>query len=132
MPEHAQGTFTVAGWDEDTYEELDGEAKLTKARMTFDFDGDLQARGVAETVMCYREDGTAVYTGLQHMVGQVGGKSGSYVLLADGTFEGGEARTTWQVVEGSGTGELAGLRGSGTAVADSTPPGSFSFDYDLG
>jgi hypothetical protein len=82
--------------------------------------------------MCYRQDGTAVFTGLQHMVGQVGGRSGSYVLLADGSYDGAEARTAWKVVDGSGTGELAGLRGTGSAVAASSPPGTFSFDYELG
>ncbi len=132
MTEHAQGTFTVAGWDESTYQELDGPGKLTKARMTFDFSGELTGRGVAETVMCYREDGTAVYTGLQHMVGQVAGRSGSYVLRADGVYDGTQAQTDWEVVEGSGTGELAGLRGTGSSVAASTPPGTFTFDYDLG
>jgi hypothetical protein len=131
MTEHAKGTFTVSGWDETTYAELDEKGKLTKARMTFDFTGDVQGQGVSETLMCYRQDGTAVFTGLQHMVGQVGGRSGSYVLLADGSYDGAEARTAWKVVDGSGTGELAGLRGTGSAVAASSPPGTFSFDYEL-
>jgi hypothetical protein len=132
MTEHAKGTFTVSGWDETTYAELDEKGKLTKARMTFDFAGDVQGQGVSETLMCYRQDGTAVFTGLQHMVGQVGGRPGSYVLLADGSYDGAEARTAWKVVDGSGTGELAGLRGTGSAVATSSPPGTFSFDYELG
>ena len=132
MTEHANGTFTVSGWDETTYVELDEKGKLTRARMTFDFAGDVQGQGVSETLMCYRQDGTAVFTGLQHMVGQVGGRSGSYVLLADGSYDGAEARTAWKVVDGSGTGELAGLRGTGSAVAASSPPGTFTFDYELG
>ena len=124
MTEHAKGTFTVSGWDETTYAELDEKRKLTKARMTFDFAGDVQGQGASETLMCYRQDGTAVFTGLQHMIGQVAGRSGSY--------DGAEARTAWKVVDGSGTGELAGLRGTGSAVATSSPPGTFSFDYELG
>lgn len=132
MTEHAEGTFTVAGWDESTYQELDGKGKLTKARMTFDFAGGVQGQGVSETLMCYREDGTAVFTGLQRMVGQVAGRSGSYVLLAGGSYDGAVARTDWEVVEGSGTGELTGLRGTGSAVASSSPPGTFTFDYELG
>ena len=132
MTEHANGTFTVSGWDETTYVELDEKGKLTRARMTFDFAGDVQGQGVSETLMCYRQDGTAVFTGLQHMVGQVGGRSGSYVLLADGSYDGAVARTDWEVVEGSGTGELTGLRGTGSAVASSMPPGTFTFDYELG
>ncbi len=132
MSDRAEGTFTVAAWDENTYQEFDGNGKLTKARMTYDFAGDVQGQGVSETLMCYRGDGTAVFTGLQHMVGQVGGRSGSYVLLTDGSYDGAEASTDWKVVEGSGTGELAGLRGTGSAVATSSPPGTFSFDYELG
>jgi hypothetical protein len=132
VSDRAEGTFTVAGWDESTYQELDGKGKLTKARMTFDFAGGVQGQGVSETLMCYRKDGTAVFTGLQRMVGQVAGRSGSYVLLADGSFDGAVARTDWKVVEGSGTGELTGLRGTGSAVAGSTPPGTFTFDYELG
>src|SRR5258708_5067659 len=84
MTERTEGTFSVASWDEDTYQELDGKGKLTRARVTFDFTGDLQARGTWDAVMCYREDGTAVFTGMQRMVGQLRGSSGSFVRPAGG------------------------------------------------
>lgn len=127
----AAGTFTVAGWDESTYEELDGGGKLTKAHVTFGFDGDLVADGGWEAVMCYRDDGTAAFTGFQRTTGRLGGREGSFVLRADGTFAGGEARTDWEVVEGSATGELSGLRGTGTAISTGGSGGTFSFDYQL-
>lgn len=129
---NAQGTFTVSSWDENTYAELDGNGKLTRATVIFDFTGGVSAQGTWDAVMCYRDDGTAVFTGMQRMVGEIEGRSGGFVLRADGTFAGGEARSEWEVVEGSGTGDLAGLRGAGSAVAGSTPPGTFTFDYDLG
>ena len=132
MTAHAEGTFTVKSWDENTYEELEGNAKLTKARMVFSYAGDLEAEGTSDTLMCYLDDGTAVYTGLDLMTGQLGGRSGTFVLRSEGAFEGGAAKTSWHIVEGSGTGELAGLRGSGSSVASSAPPGTFSLDYDLG
>ena len=117
MTERAEGTFTVTAWDESTYEELDGREKLTKASMTFAYAGDLEATGKSETVMFYREDGTAAYTGLERMVGRIGDRSG----------------TTWRVVDGSGSGDLRGLRGTGSAVAASGQPGgTFTLDYDLG
>jgi hypothetical protein len=47
MSDRAEGTFTVAAWDESTYEELEGKGKLTKARMTFDFSGGVQGQGVS-------------------------------------------------------------------------------------
>ena len=132
MTAHAEGTFTVASWDESTYQELEGKAKLTKASVAFAWAGDLQAESKSESLMCYREDGTAVYTGLDHVTGQLGGRSGSFVVRTDGAYANGEARTSWHVVEGSGTGELAGLRGEGLAVAVSGPGGTFSLDYELG
>jgi Protein of unknown function (DUF3224) len=129
---HAAGTFTVKSWDESTYQELDGNAKLTKARIIYQLTGDLRAESTSDTLMCYADDGTAVYTGLDRLVGQLDGRSGSFVVLATGDYSGGVARITWRVVEGSGTGELAGLRGTGSAAATSEPPGTFSLDYELG
>jgi Protein of unknown function (DUF3224) len=128
----ATGTFTVKSWDESTYQELEGKAKLNKARVVYDLAGDLEAESTSDTLMCYAEDGTAEYTGLDRVVGRLGGRSGSFVLLGTGGYANGEARISWRVVEGSGTGELAGLRGTGTAVATSEPPGTFSLDYELG
>jgi hypothetical protein len=132
MTEHAEGTFTVSSWDENTYAELEGKGKLTKATVTFAFSGDVTAQGTWDAVMCYQPDGTAVFTGFQRMSGQLGGRPGTFVARADGTFSGGEARTQWEVVSGSGTGELAGIRGSGSAVSSSAPGGTFSLDYELG
>jgi hypothetical protein len=129
---NVRGTFTVSSWDENTYAELDGNGKLTRATVTFDFTGGVRAQGTWDAVMCYRDDGTAVFTGMQRMVGEVDGRPGEFVLRADGTFVEGEARSEWEVVEGSGSGELAGLRGAGSATATHTPPGTFTFDYDLG
>ena len=56
MGTQATGTFTVAGWDESTYAELGDGGKLTKAHVTFGFDGDLKAEGGWEAVMCYRAE----------------------------------------------------------------------------
>ncbi len=61
--------------------------------------------------------------GLDRVAGQPGGRSGSFVLGADGAYADGEARTAWHVIEGSETSELTGLRGSGLAVAAAGPGG---------
>jgi uncharacterized protein DUF3224 len=128
----AAGTFTVLSWDESTYQELGGDAKLTKATVTFGLHGDITGEATWDSVMCYRADGTAVYTGFQRVQGELAGVDGSFVVRADGEYADGQARSRWQVIEGSGTGGLAGLTGSGEAVAAATPPGSFTLDYDLG
>ena len=131
MTARAEGTFTVASWDEDTYQELDGKAKLTKARVGYRLSGGIEGEATWEALMCYRPDGTAEYTGLQYVSAQIAGRSGTCVMVADGSYADGAATGTWRVIPGSGTGRLAGLRGSGTSVATSTPPGTFTFDYEL-
>src|SRR5258708_5323168 len=131
MTAQAKGTFTVAGWEENTYEELQNGGKLTKARVSFGFDGDLEAEGGWEAVMCYQEDGSASFTGFQHTTGKLGGRNGSFVLRADGAFSGGQAQTNWQVVDGSATGQLRGLRGTGTAVTTSGAGREVNPAYEL-
>ena len=134
MTAHAEGTFTVASWEEDTFQDLAGqEEKLTKARMGFQLSGDLAGDLVSDTLMYYREDGTAEYTGLQRFTGQIAGRSGTCVMIADGGYNGGEARSTWRIIPGSGSGDLAGLEGSGISVAAAGQPGgTYSLDYKLG
>jgi hypothetical protein len=132
MTVRAEGTFTVASWAEDTYQELDGKAKITKAEVGYRLSGDIEGEAKWAAFMFYREDGTAEYTGLQYVTGQIAGREGTCVMVADGTFADGVARGTWRVIHGSGTGALAGLRGSGTSVATHEPPGTFALDYELG
>jgi hypothetical protein len=132
----AAGTFEIKSWDEKTWEgqpwnEQSG-AKLTHTRVTTSFQGDFEGEGVSQSLIAYRDDSSASYVGLERLTGRLGNRSGSFVLQASGAFEGNEARTTWSVVPGSGTGELAGLRGEGGYVAqhgDEQVP--FKLDYDF-
>jgi len=83
----AKGQFELASWNEDTYQELDGGAKLTRASVTQDFSGDVTGGGTVEWLMCYRPDGTARFVGLQRVEGTVGGMEGSFVAESVGNFE---------------------------------------------
>jgi hypothetical protein len=132
MTVHVEGTFKLTGWDEATYEDLGGASKLTRARIDQDFSGGIEATASSQSLMFYRTDGTAAFIGLQRMTGQVDGHPGRFMLQTDGSYDGSEARTRWLVVPGSGTDELQGLRGEGTAVAPHGPNGSYTFDYDIG
>jgi hypothetical protein len=132
MTARAEGTFTVASWAEDTYQDLDGNGKLTRAKVGYHLSGGIEGEATWEALMFYRADGTAEYTGLQQVTARIAGRSGTCVMVADGAFADGAASGTWRVIPGSGTAGLAGLTGSGTSVATSTPPGTFTFDYELG
>jgi hypothetical protein len=117
----ATGSFTIKSWDEQPFAEVEGAPKLTQARVTTTYGGDLDGEGTSTLVMAYDGD-DASYAGYERVVGSLGGRPGSFVLRLGGGFEQGAARTTWTVVEGSGTGELAGLQGEGGYLAKQGEP----------
>ena len=134
MRSTAQTVFKITKWDEQPYSEEDGERKLTRASITKTYQGDIQGQASLEYLMMYREDGSASFVGLERIKGQLGGRSGSFVLQHIGTFEGGTVRVALTVVPGSGTGELSGLLGEGdfeAGHAESFPLTlNYAFDAD--
>lgn len=131
MTTTAKATFQVTGWDEKTYEDLDGSGKLTRASVTQTFTGDIDGDGAVEFLMAYSAADAADYVGVQRISGRVGRREGTFVLTSTGTFDGTAAKGTWTVVEGSGTGRLAGLTGSGTFDAPLGGQPSVTLDYDI-
>jgi hypothetical protein len=128
----ATGKFEITSMGEDTYQELDGAAKLTHANGTQRFSGDIEGEGSVEWLMCYLPDKGASFVGLQRIEGTVGGRTGSFVMSAIGAFDGRQSKGTWTVIEGSGTGELSALRGRGGFEAPSGPEATYNLDYELG
>jgi Protein of unknown function (DUF3224) len=128
MPKRAKGEFNVTGWDEDTYQEMGGKGKLTRAHIAQDYTGDLVAKGTWDLLMCYLADGTAVFAGLGQVEGKLGDRKGSFVMESRGTFDGEAARSNWGVIPGSGTGSLVGLEGKGQSVAPHGSTGTYDLD----
>ena len=125
------GGFELASWDEETTQELDGERKLTRALVTQTFTGDLEGEGSVEWLMCYAEDGTARFVGMQLVRGLIDGRKGSVVLETVGEFDGGKARGRWTVIPGSATGDLAGMTGTGRFEAPHGPNATYTLEVDL-
>jgi hypothetical protein len=125
------GEFTYTSWDEETYAEREGERKLTRATVAQDVAGDVAGKAQVEWLMSYGDDGTAHFVGLQQFEGVIDGREGSVILETIGDFDGKEAAWTATVVEGSGTGGWAGMRGEGRFRAPHGPKASFTFDYSF-
>ena len=132
MSTRATATFQIKRWDEKPYAQIEGGGKLTQASVKQAFSGDIEGEGSVEWLMCYRPDETADFVGLQRIVGRIGDRSGSFVLLqTEGTFDGKEAKGQLSVVPGSGTGDLEGLRGTGEFSAPRGGEPSISLEYEL-
>lgn len=132
MTRQLKGSFTLTDWDESTYQQLDGDSKLTKVVIGQQFSGDLEATGEWHGAMFYRPDGTAEYAGIQRIEGSVDGQQGSFVIDSWGAYDGTTAANKWRVIEGSGTGALAGVSGKGSSAAETGAEGTYSLDVDLG
>src|SRR2546423_11824843 len=77
---HANAVLEVKTWDEKPYQEIEGGSKLTRASVTKAYRGDISGDATSESLMFYRADGSAVFAGLERVVGSIGGRAGSFVL----------------------------------------------------
>jgi hypothetical protein len=131
MKERANGRFAIKSWDEKPYSEGPDLPKLTRATVTKTFTGDIEGEGHVEYLMMYRSDGSATFLGLERISGRIGGKAGSFVVQRIGVFEGGQAKESYSVIHGSGTGDLRGLAGSGSSAVGHGMEHPFVLDYEL-
>jgi hypothetical protein len=127
----ANATFTVQGWDEQTFEERD-PGKLTIASVQQAVTGDIQGSSDVRWIMAYTADDAAEFVGVQSVTGSLGGRTGSFVLRSVGTFDGKTAAGDVTVVAGSGTDDLAGISGTGSFNAPMGDEASITLDYELG
>jgi hypothetical protein len=134
MQKTVEARLKIESWDEKPYRELGEGGKLTRAHVLLSGPDDGLTSATFEALMFYRADGTSAYVTLMHVTGTLDGRRGSFVLQGQGTFDGKTARGESYVVEGSGTGELAGLGGTCESVSthDDYPFMPLTLRYDIG
>ena len=124
-------TFKILSWDEKSFDEPEDGPKLTRAHVRKSFHGDLSGTGNLMYVMTYLNSEEASFTGFEKVVGSLGGRTGSFVLRHTGSYDGEKATSEYEVVPGSGTGELAGLSGTGGFSAGHAEEHDMTFDYEV-
>ncbi|MBJ7520194.1 MAG: DUF3224 domain-containing protein [Solirubrobacteraceae bacterium] len=104
--------FEIVTWDEKTYDEPADGPKLTHATLEKRYSGDLEATGVAR-ILTAQGDGGRGYVASERVTGTLMGRTGTFVIQhgAAGASDEPEEVALGVIVGGSGTGELAGLRG---------------------
>ncbi|RKT04455.1 uncharacterized protein DUF3224 [Streptomyces sp. 3211.6] len=136
MPTHtATGRFTYAKWEEHAAGPDDVLPRLAQASVVNSFSGGIEA---AETVctyaIAYLTAATGTFTGLELITGSLDGRGGGFAVEERGSFhEDGTTQCTFEVVPGSGTGALTGLRGSGGFVhrqGETSVPYTFTYELD--
>ena len=125
---HAKGEFTVKV---EPQSEPGGDSKL--ARMTLDkqFTGDLTGTSKGQMLSAGTDTkGSAGYVAIEKVTGTLNGKTGSFILQHNATMDRGTPSLNIIVVPDSGTGDLAGIRGSMNIII-ANGKHSYEFNYTI-
>jgi hypothetical protein len=95
------------------------------------FHGALQATSQGQMLAARTEEqGSAGYVAIERVSGTLAGREGTFVLQHSGIMDRGQKQLTVTVVPGSGTGALAGLRGTMDIVITEGKH-EYDFEYSL-
>jgi len=131
MANHATGTFEVKVKPLPNDEKVEG---LTVGRMSLDkqFKGELEGTSKGEMTTAETSvQGSGGYVAIERVSETLRGRSGTFVLLHQGTMtRGGDFKLSIVVVPDSGTGQLSGLTGT-MAIVITDGKHSYEFEYTL-
>lgn len=128
MTDSARGTFDVTIRPGPA--ELDGAANRFELSKTFR--GDFEGTGTG--VMLSGGDpqaGEAGYVAIERVHGQLGERQGSFALQQFGSMHAGSQTLHYEVVPGSGSGQLAGIVGALHLDIDKDRAHHYELEYDL-
>ncbi|MBB5154425.1 DUF3224 domain-containing protein [Saccharopolyspora phatthalungensis] len=133
MTKQTTGSFAVSRWEESAVGNPELHPKLAHAAVTNDFSGGIEAAGAScEYTIAYVTEATGRFTGMQLLSGTLAGRKGTFIFQERGWFgDDGVIHSDFEVLPGSGTDELAGLRGTGHYTAEPGKQVAYTFDYDL-
>jgi hypothetical protein len=131
--QRANGKIAVKTYEPTVFDEAPAGPTLSDIHVTETFSGDINGDGVVHFVQAAQADGSATFVGIERVRGSIGGKdgkrSGTFLLQDHGTVVGKQVKGEWFVVPGSGTGDLAGLRGEGGFEAELGQHATIWLDY---
>jgi hypothetical protein len=104
------------------------------ARMEKVYDGDVSGRSATLFTAAYDQaTGQGTYVAMEAFEGSVDGRTGTFAYVHSATTSGSDRiHEYFLVVPGSGTGELAGIRGDGSLAIDAGGTHRVTFEYELG
>ncbi|CAL9482644.1 DUF3224 domain-containing protein [Streptomyces pilosus] len=129
------GHFTFADWKEQPVTPEGALPRLAHATVTNAFSGGIEAEATTcDYSITYLTATTGAFAGMELLTGRVDGREGSFSLEERGRFASdGTVHCVLEVVEGSGTGELTGLRGTGGFTyrhGDTKVPYTFAYEVE--
>jgi hypothetical protein len=134
---HAAGTFTVAAFDPTDLSPtpaIETGLAVGVSTMTKQFTGEVDGRSATLFTAAFDQaSGVGTYLAMESFEGRLGDRAGTVNFAHSATTlgDGGRAGDYFVIVPGSGTGDLAGITGSGGLTVDPDGTHRVWFDYEL-
>jgi hypothetical protein len=125
----ADAVITVHSYEPAVYDQPAAGPALTRIHVEEEFSGDISGTGVVEFLQAAPASGPASFAGIERVTGELAGRSGTFLLQDQGVVEENVVSGQWFVIPGSGTGDLAGLRGEGGFRAELGKNADVYLDY---
>ncbi len=126
----ATGRFDTKSTPHAPHSDADGVV-LARISIAKTFEGDLVGTGAVEMIAARPPtQGSAGYVAIERVDAVLDGRTGTFVLQHSGTMDRGTPSLSVTVVPDTGTGELAGIRGS-MQIDVSTGDHRYTFEYEL-
>ena len=125
----ASAVITVRTYVPAAYDEPAGGPALSRIHVEESFSGDISGDGLVEFLQAALPNGSASFVGIERVTGSLAGRDGTFLLQDAGTVADNIVTGDWFVVPGSGTGQLAGLRGEGGFRANLGEGAQVHLDY---
>jgi hypothetical protein len=126
---NASAPFTNDRYDEEPYGEAEG-TELSQVHISRTFSGELEGESTAE-ILIAKSEGGGGYVGHDRITGKLGGKTGGFVIQHGGIMGPQGISNTGTIVPGTGTGELEGITGEATLLADEEGNHTLTLVYEL-
>lgn len=114
----AQCTYENVHADESPISGAANEPAISRGTRRRRFDGEISGEGTAEILVARGTADRLGYVATERFVGSVQGKSGTFLLQHGSAIDRGELTPFGYIVPGTGTGELAGIRGEVRMTTD--------------
>ena len=130
------GTFRVASFDPTdvtVVPAITTALPIGIVRMEKVYEGDVSGRSATLFTAAFDEtSGQGTYIAMEAFEGSLDGRTGTFAYVHSATTTGSErSHEYFLIVPGSGTGELAGIRGSGSLVIDGDGTHRVAFEWEI-
>src|SRR6185295_7055895 len=125
---HAKGAFDIKMTPMPADDYADGQV-LGRVTADKQYHGDLEGSGKGQMLTATGAvKGSAVYVATERVIGNLGGRSGTFLLAHRGVMNRGAQQLEIDVVPDSGTGELQGM--AGKLSINVAPDGKHFYDFE--